>query len=133
MKDVTLEQLYQKIQRSKNWSTLYTRAKLDDFGESYSASCVNPHPAASWNAKYLFMLELWEENSVLKAQQDRECSSLREELAKKNKELEDLRATAEILQTRADLLTRIVVRRGTLPVDITPHLVEEDPSEIIAK
>jgi hypothetical protein len=58
MKGVTLETLYQ---------TAYGKQphfiKLPDFSETERASGINPHPAASWRAKFEFMLVMWEKNT----------------------------------------------------------------------
>jgi hypothetical protein len=59
MKDVTLETLYQ---------TAYEKQphfiKLPDFSETERASGINPHPAASWRAKFEFMLVMWEKKNA---------------------------------------------------------------------
>lgn len=56
LKDITLEQLYQTVYGK------YPGIKtLDDVTETEPASGVNPHPAASWRAKFEFMFEQWEQ------------------------------------------------------------------------
>ena len=57
MKGVTLETLYQTAYGKHPYF------KLADYGETERASGVNPLPAASWRAKFEFMLVMWEKNA----------------------------------------------------------------------
>ena len=58
MKDVTLETLYQTAYGKHPYF------KLVDYGETERASDVNPLPAASWRAKFEFMLVMWEKKNA---------------------------------------------------------------------
>jgi hypothetical protein len=42
----------------------YPRFKLETFSEHEKESGVNPHPAASWRAKFEYMLAIWEKQNA---------------------------------------------------------------------